>query len=70
MFELDEKKIRGLMIEHELTIRALARKARITEVTASRLSRKGARATARTLGKIAKAFGVNGEELILKEGVI
>lgn len=69
MFELDGKTIRGLLLEKQMTIRALAQKAAITEVTAARLSRDGARANARTTSKLAFALGVD-PKLILKEEAI
>lgn len=66
MFELDSKTIRSLMLEKQMTLRDLARAATITETTAARLSRDGARANARTTGKLANALGVNAK-LIVKE---
>lgn len=66
MFELDSKTIRSLMLEKQMTLRDLARAATITETTAARLSRDGARANARTTGKLANALGVDAK-LIIKE---
>lgn len=67
MFELDGKAIRGLLLEKQMTLRDLARAATITETTAARLSRDGARANARTAGKLAVAFGVNAEQILKRD---
>ena len=66
MFELNTRAIRSLMIERQLTVRDVAKAANITETTAARLSRDGARANARTTGKLAHALGVDAK-LIVKE---
>lgn len=65
MFELDSSAIRSLLIERRMTIRELAQRADITETTAARLTREGSKSNAKTLGKVATALGVGGNELIL-----
>lgn len=67
MFELDSKKIRSLMLEKQMTLRDLAQKAAITETTAARLSRNGARANARTTSKLANALGVDASTIVKEE---
>lgn len=67
MFELDGKAIRKLLLEKKMTLRALAQKAAITETTAARLSRDGARANARTTGKLAKALDCEPEQILKRD---
>lgn len=67
MFELDSKTIRSLMLEKQMTLRDLARAATITETTAARLSRDGARANARTTGKLAKALDCEPEQILKRD---
>ena len=45
----------------------LAKKAQINAVTAARVLKDGATASTKTIAALAKLFGLNGEELILKE---
>lgn len=66
MFELDSDSIRRLLIERRFTLAEFARRAEITAVTARRLTRSGAMATAPTVGKVADALGVESSQ-ILKE---
>ena len=54
------------MIAQQMTIRGLARKAQISEVTAAKVIKDG-KATGEVTGKIAGALGLSPEE-ILKEG--
>ena len=65
MFELDGKAIRGLLLEKKMTLRDMARKASITETTAQKIARGGARTNAKTAGKVADALGVDAK-LILR----
>lgn len=66
MFQIDSKKIRDSMFKKQFNIATLARAAQLTEKTvASLLNHR--RANARTIGKIADALGVNGEDLIMEE---
>ena len=66
MFEVNPTKIKSLMFERGLTIRGLAQKAGLTETTAAKAVR-GTQANARTVGKLAAALGVKGEEIIMEE---
>ena len=66
MFELDSKAIRGLLLEKKWTIRDYAKAASITETTAQKISRGGARTNAKTAGKVADALGV-APHAIIKE---
>ena len=64
MFEIDGKTIRGLLLEKKMTLRELAKAASITETTAQKISRGGARTNAKTAGKVADALGVNARTII------
>ena len=55
-----------LMISRQMTARDVARAAQLTETTTQRLTKPGAKANARTVGKLAIALGVDGDELILQ----
>ena len=67
MFELNDKAIRSFMLERQMTLRDVAKAANITETTAARLSRDGARANARTTGKLAKAFDCEPEQILKRD---
>lgn len=68
MFTINASKIRALMFEKNISgVVDLARQAKINGLTASRVLKDGATATAKTIAALSKLFGVNGEELILKE---
>ena len=67
MFNLNVQMIRRLFFARGLTVREFARQAGINPLTASKVLRPGATVTIRTLGKLAQYFGVDGNELILKE---
>lgn len=64
MFEMNTRKIACLMFDKQLNIRELAAQARLTPTTTSKLIRGKARPTAKTVGKLAQALGVNGEDII------
>ena len=66
MFELNKRLVKVTMIAQQMTIRGLARKAQISEVTAAKVIKDG-KATGEVTGKIAGALGLSPEE-ILKEG--
>lgn len=66
MFELDGKAIRKLLLEKKMTLRALAQKAAITETTAARLSRDGARANGRTVGKLCDALDIDSTLIVME----
>ena len=67
MFIINAKKIRQLMFDRELNISALAKAARLNGFTARKLVHNGARVNGATVGRLAKFFGVNGEDLIVTE---
>ena len=66
MFELNASRIRSLTFERGLGVYELARQAKINAVTAAKVLKDGATATAKTVSALAKFFCVDGEELILK----
>ncbi|MGD7478533.1 helix-turn-helix domain-containing protein [Ralstonia pseudosolanacearum] len=68
MFTIDASKIRSLMFEHNVSgVYDLARKAKLNELTASKVLKDGAVVTAKTISALAKFFGINGNDLILKK---
>lgn len=67
MFVVNAKKIRQLMFERELNISALAKAARLNPFTARKIVTDGATATGKVVGRLAKFFGVDGNDLLLKE---
>ena len=66
MFRLNSAFIRKLLFERKLSIRQLAKQARLNEVTARKVIDDGASVTLRTVAALADFFGVDGDELILK----
>ena len=66
MFELDTKKIASLMFEKKLTVREVSAQAQLSPTTTSKLIHGKNYSNAKTVGKLAQALGVKGEELILK----
>ena len=68
MFTIDASKIRSLMFEHNVSgVYDLARKAKLNELTASKVLKDGAVVTTKTISALAKLFGINGNDLILKK---
>lgn len=67
MFTVNAKKIRPLMFERELNISALAKATNLNPFTARKITKDGATVTGKVVGRLAKFFGVNGEDLLLKE---
>lgn len=68
LFKVDASKIRTLMFERDINgVYALARLAQINAFTAAKVLKDGASASAKTIGALAKFFGCNGNDLILKE---
>lgn len=67
MFELDGKAIRGLLLERKMTLRAMARTAGVSETTAQKIARGGAKTNAKTAGKVADALGVVADKILKKE---
>ena len=66
MFRLNASRIRQLMFERELNISALAKAAKLNGFTARKIVTDGARVNGATVGRLAKFFGVNGEDLLEK----
>lgn len=64
MFRINASRIRQLMFERELNISALAKAARLNGFTARKIVHDGARVNGATVGRLAKFFGVNGEDLL------
>ena len=65
MFKVDSDKIRSLIFANGLSLNQFAQKAGLNTLTACKLVRDGATATAKTIGTLAKFFNVDGNELIL-----
>lgn len=66
MFEFDSKVIRSLMLERQMTIRDVAKSAGVTETTAAKIIHgKTNSANGRTLSRIANAFGVSADKILL-----
>ena len=65
MLEIDAEKIRNLMFQSKLSISDLAKAAGISKTTAARVIRNGAKTTFVIVGKLANAFKVDGNVLIL-----
>jgi len=67
MFTVDARRIRALMFERGIAgVSALARAAQLNALTVSKVLKDGSTATAKTIAALARFFGVNGEDLILK----
>ena len=66
MFKINASRIRGLIFEHGMSISELAQTAKLNLITARKVVVDGASVTAKTVSALAKFFGVNGNELILK----
>ena len=69
MFEVDTRKIASLMFDRQLTVRSVSTIARLTPTTTSKIIRGKVTPNAKTIGKLAQALGVKGEDLILKEAI-
>lgn len=67
MFTVDASKIRAMMFEQNISgVYELARKAQVNNATAAKVVKDGATVKVKTIAALAKLFGVNGEQLILK----
>lgn len=66
MYEVDACRIRKLMFDRGLGVTELSRQAQLNSLTAARVLKDGATATSKTIAALAKFFGVDGNELILK----
>ena len=67
MFKVDSKQVRTLLLKRGLTIKQFADFCGLNFITARRLVHDDAEANIKTLGKIAAAFAVDAENLLLKE---
>ncbi len=67
MFKVNASRIRELLFERGLGISELARQAQLNAITTARVIKDGATVMPKTIATLAKFFGVNGNELILKE---
>lgn len=65
MLEVNSARIRSLLLERSMSIRDLAKAAKLTEVTTAKALR-GAKANIKTVGKLATALGVRGEEILME----
>lgn len=71
MFKVNASRIRTLMFERNIAgVYELARASGLNAVTTTKMLKDGAKVQAKSIHTLAKALGVNGEELILKEEVI
>ncbi len=67
MIKVNASRVQALMFEKNIVgVYALARATNINASTTAK-ALKGEKVQLRTIAKLAKFFGVNGEELILKE---
>lgn len=68
MFVVNASRIRELMFQKNCVgTYELARQAKLNGATIKKCLQDGSKATLKTIGALAKFFGVNGEQLILKE---
>lgn len=68
MFTVDASKIRTLMFAKGIVgSYELAQKAKLNCATVKKILQDGSKATVKTIATLAKFFGVNGEELILRK---
>lgn len=66
MFNVDNRKIRGLLFDKHMTIKDLATQTGLNGVTCAKLVH-GGRVNAKIIGVIASFFGVEGNSLIKEE---
>lgn len=66
MFLIDSKRFRELLSQSGLSLREFAAKSGLNAATVCKLVRDGERATLKVVGKIARFFNVDTDELILK----
>lgn len=68
MFEVNASRIRELMFQKNCVgTYALAKQAKLNGATIKKCLQDGSKATLKTIGTLARFFGVNGEELILRK---
>ena len=66
MFELNAKLVRDEIYRRGLSIRQFAAMAGISEMTARKIVRDGAKTSIKVVGALSKIFNVDGDNLILK----
>ena len=67
MFELDTVKVRSLMFEKNFTTIELVKFANISKQTAAKVIHDGTKVSIKILRKLANAFQVDGNTLILRK---
>lgn len=66
MFQINSKRVRDLLSQNGLSLREFSEKSGLNIATTCKLVRDDGRATLKVVGKIARFFGVDTDELILK----
>ena len=66
MYQIDARFIRSELFKRKLTAKELAERVGVNALTMARLLKDGAKTGAKTVGKLAEFFGVEGEKLIVK----
>lgn len=64
MFEVDSAKVRALAVNHGASLKRLKVEIGLNAATLKKLMTDGATVNLKTLGKLAKFFGVDGSELL------
>lgn len=64
MILINSEKIKKIIIEKELSIKAIAAAANLQATTVSQVSRFDKRCTLRTLGRLARGLGVDTNDII------
>ena len=67
MFRVNASKIRSLMFSKGIGIYELAKQTQLNATTTAKTLKDGAKVSAKTIAALSKFFGVNGNDLILKE---
>lgn len=66
MFKLNAKLVRAEILRRGLSLKEFAAQSGLNALTASKVIRDGASASLKTIGTLANFFGMDGDELILK----
>ena len=66
MFKVDSARVRALLLQSGLPIKAFAQKAGLNVLTVKRALRDGASATIKTIAALAKSFNVDANTLVAK----
>ena len=67
MFEVDDVRIRSLLVGRGLTVTQFAARAGINALTARKMLNSGAKVNIIVIGKVAKFFGVDSNDILKKE---